>query len=116
MRTRYVGLCMLGLALALSGCRSANGTSTTKPAGDVVTGKVVSQPPPPGHVGIENWRFQPDNCPTHYLRLTTARMQEAVSPEAKEIKLDPWAGTTIQVKYQAVDDKWVWGAEVVQRP
>jgi hypothetical protein len=112
VQRRCLGLFIMGLALALAGCRSSNDTSTTKPADDVVTGKVVSQPPPPGHAGIETWRFQPDNCPTHYLRLTTAKMQEAVSPEAKEIKLDPWAGKKIKVKYQAVDEKWVWGAEV----
>jgi hypothetical protein len=65
-------------------------------------------------VGIERWRFVPDGEPKTYLRLTRAKMQEAISPEAKEIRLDPWAGNAISVRYQRRDEAWVWGAEVVE--
>jgi hypothetical protein len=80
----------------------------------VLTGRVVSEPPPPGRVGIERWRFVPDGEPQTYLRLTRAHMQEAVSPEAKEIQLDPWAGKRIKVKYQRRDSTWIWAAQVVE--
>jgi hypothetical protein len=75
---------------------------------------VASEPPPAGQAGTERWRFVPDGEPKTFLRLTRAKMQEAISPAAKEIRLDPWAGKAIKVKYQGRDNTWVWGAEVIQ--
>jgi hypothetical protein len=81
---------------------------------DTLVGRVLSEPPPAGQVGIERWRFQPDNCPDHYLRLTRIPMQAAQTPESQEIQLDPYAGKKIKLKYQRVDPTWVWGAEAVE--
>jgi hypothetical protein len=107
-------------AAVLSGCHSSKKESTSPPPADksddgTMTGRVVSEPPPAGQANIERWRFQPDGQPKKYLRLTRAQMQEAIPPEAKEIKLDPWAGKKIRMKYQRADDTWVWGAEVLDK-
>ena len=111
----------LFLLACLGGCHpaAAVGSGGNRPAttdgddGLVITGRVVSQPPPEGQAGIEKWRFKPDGEANTYLRLTRAQMQEAVSPESKEIRLDPHAGKKIRVKYQRKDDSWAWGAEII---
>ena len=99
---------------SLDGGSSGAATRPAESERGVLRGRVVNEPPGPGRVGIERWRFVPEGEAATYLRLTRTRMQEARPPEAGEIRLDPWAGNAIRVRHQGKDNTWVWGAEVVE--
>jgi hypothetical protein len=107
-------LMMSAILVVAAGCsnKDKDKDKSGKDGDKILSGKVVNQPG--GGPGIERWRFQPKGQPDQYLRLTRAQMQEAIPPEAKEIKLDEWAGQKIRVKHQQADNTWVWGAEVVK--
>ena len=106
---------LTALILSLAGaCQCHRDHTDAQGTPGVLTGKVIDQPPPTGQVSIKHWRFQPDGSPGTYLRLTRIHAQEATTPESQEIKLDHWAGKKIKVKYQIVDQTWVWGAEVIK--
>jgi hypothetical protein len=114
MFARHGFMLLLSAVLVVAAGCSNKDKDKDDPAKDgdkVLSGRVVNQPG--GGPGVERWRFQPKGEPDRYLRLTRTQMQQAVSPEAEEIKLDQWAGKKIRVKHQQADNTWVWGAEVL---
>lgn len=45
--------------------------------------------------------------------LTTTAIMEATTPERGKINLTKFEGHIIQVSYQQMDDKWIWGASII---
>ena len=46
--------------------------------------------------------------------LTTVRMQEARTPESGQIDLQQYEGNAIMVSFQAVNERWIYGANIIE--
>ncbi len=59
--------------------------------------------------------LQPENLAGTSVRLTGIRMQEAASPESREIDLTEYEGKAIMVRGHDGGGEWIYSAELIDK-